>query len=610
MARLTNIDNKIAIVILAISGLSSAIFIGIGVYQPLSVTLTLVMTAVIYLTAKDLLFKDSSEAQTYKELDPSYNDQISASIILLVFFVLGLFIVQNTRNSLHRSTWIFMNETILFIVILIEYIWFPRLRRYLIFQVFLLLATMIYSSTIIFPFNGADTWFHLTSAEKIQNAHSINALEGNYRNYPLFQTILALYSQAMRIPVNFTVRLLNLVISITSFLLIFITAKSTTKNAYWPLLLVILLLGSKWFFYWSTLVVSMSIVLLFFSLAVLLIVERYYHNGRYIISIVILMIATMVPFIHPVGAAALIILFVIFGLLKAVNNVGGLKTQYTLLFVLPTFIVVVTLAQWILYGSFFEVTIANLWATIFSDNSRTIGLANSYRDPLIFTLDNINFLILLSLSSFGILQKIRSKESGFIFDAGIAGMCFVFFGYGVQIMNIQAVLPYRWLLFGTILLLFPATSTLFFLLSHEKVGIKLITGTILVVYFFTGIINTEVNRDHPLYGEKITEQYELSSSEYAGLQYIQRAIVKEEQHIYVDFRLWDYLKLTPLVSKVSYWKEINLPDKNILFAFRDIYLSRDSLIGASGKTINLLDPFYSIVYDSGNFKWVEYFVLP
>jgi len=185
-------------------------------------------------------------------------------------------------------------------------------------------------------------------------------------------------------------------------------------------------------------------------------------------------------------------------------------------------------------------------------------------------------------------------------------MCFVLFGYGVQIMNIQAFLPYRWLLFGTLLLIFPATSALFVLLSHEKITVRLITGTILLVYFITGIVNTEVNRDHPFYGEKTTEQYELSSSEYAGLQFIQSSAIKEGPQIYVDYRLWDYLKLTPLESRVSYWYKMNIPNKNIFFAFRDIYLSRDSLAGPSAKTIDFLVPNYSVFYNSGNFKWVEY----
>jgi hypothetical protein len=605
-----NVDNKLAVILLSISGFSSIAFIWIGIYQPLSVTLTLTITAVIYLIAKNSLLYESTGTQPDGNNIPNIRYEIASLLILIIFFFLGVIIVYLTRNSLYRPYGVFFGETLLFIIILFEYCVVPNLRIFLIFQVFILLVITIYSSTIIFPYNGADTWYHLISAEKIQIAHSINGVEGSYRNYPLFQTLLALFSEALKIQVDYTARFLNLVVIIISFLLIFLAGKSVTKNTNWPLLLVLLLLGSKWFLYWSTLVVSMSAVLLFFCLAIVLLIERYYQKGGVIISAAILIISAVVPFFHPVGAAALIILFLVFGIILAVNNLGDNKKQSTLLFTLPIFIIVVTLTHWIFYGTFFNKTITNLWTTVFIDSSRSVGFASSYRTPLIFSLDNINFIILLSLSCLGILQKIHTKEKGFILDAGITGMCFVFFGYGAQIANIQAFLPYRWLLFGTLLLIFPATSALFLLLSNKKVAVRLITGTILIVYFFTGIINTEVNRDHPFYGEKITEQYEITSSEYAGLQFIQRATIKDEPHIYVDFRLWDYLKLIPLASKASYWKEMNIPDKNIIFAFRDIYLLRDAFIGTSAKTIDLLAPNYSVFYNSGNFKWVEYFELP
>ena len=151
-----------------------------------------------------------------------------------------------------------------------------------------------------------------------------------------------------------------------------------------------------------------------------------------------------------------------------------------------------------------------------------------------------------------------------------------------QLINLQASLPYRWLLFGTLLLVFPASSA-FVNLFPAKTSLRHIAAISLLMttYFYLGLTNTETNRDRPLYDESNTALVEITSSEYAGLIALQEIIQNREAAVKVDFRLWDYLKFHPDKDTVQYWEQINVDRFNGIFPIRDAYFTRRLLLGES-----------------------------
>jgi hypothetical protein len=114
-----------------------------------------------------------------------------------------------------------------------------------------------------------------------------------------------------------------------------------------------------------------------------------------------------------------------------------------------------------------------------------------------------------------------------------------------------------------------------------------------------------------LYGVRVTERYELTYSEFAGMKFIENNLPVMQIPVMVDFRLWDYLKLHVNDPKISYWRKVNLASKNLAFSFRDVYLDhREYFLGDSIDLINPDMPYLNLVYDSGDLKWLEWVPAP
>jgi hypothetical protein len=164
------------------------------------------------------------------------------------------------------------------------------------------------------------------------------------------------------------------------------------------------------------------------------------------------------------------------------------------------------------------------------------------------------------------------------------------------------------LLFGSILLILPATSILVSILRSRSLFSRLIAVVIIIPLFILGYINKDTNRDHPFYGIRSAERYEITSSEYAGLVYLEKnPKILEGNSLKVDFRLWDYYKYYWNNPAISYWEMIELKPDGI-FSIRDIYYThRIALVGDSIDFLDFSSPHLNLIYDSGDMKWFGWF---
>jgi len=471
-------------------------------------------------------------------------------------------------------------------------------------QVLILVFAIVFTSVTVFPYNGGDTWAHIANAERFIAYGGVQGITDAYHDYPLYPAFLALLSWFSGGEIADAARLANVLVATLCIVLSYSLAR-VFYSVRQSLILSLVLLGSKWFIYWMTFVVSMPVaVLLYWVLAVILF-RRLRTKAEASDAFVLLLVTGVISFFHPVGSVAAIVLLLGFWFLEHVNPDRGRSQSKRYILNSVLFAVVVTSAQWMYYGDFiFDRTIRNLANAILYD-SNPIRLAISYRDPFVYTLDQLNFYLLLSLAGLGILRQIQLKKDTFSLYAGLLGLVFVVIGHSTQIVNLQAALPYRWLSFGTLLLVFPASSICMQLLQHNNGWRRGIAMCLLIAYFFAGLINSEINRDHPLYGEGVTQLTELTSSEYAGLLALER-VSSGDVPVRVDYRLWDYLKSTPMAGKATYWTAISLEGYEGIFAFRKVYFTRQSFIQDSATRVDLHQPGLSQIYDSGDMQILDY----
>ena len=127
------------------------------------------------------------------------------------------------------------------------------------------------------------------------------------------------------------------------------------------------------------------------------------------------------------------------------------------------------------------------------------------------------------------------------------------------------------------------------------------------VYLFLGVINTENNQDHPLYGREFTQRFGLTDSEYAGLFRLREVSESAgDVPVMVDFDLYSYLKLYPAKRLPRYWNEIDLDSFSGLFPVRAVYFERPFLVGDSARDLDLSSENILQIYDSGDFQIMEH----
>ncbi len=643
-------DRWFAYVGIALGTILALVLIAVRLYQPLGLAVTIQITFIGYLLLRDRLFAPSC---TVREQEQDVRSHPLAGFLVIIVVAVSLLTIAVSADALQRPLWVFLVLAGIPGFILAQRTCSPQMSGQLplIAQIVILAVAIVFTSVTVFPYNGGDTWAHLYNARAILENQSVQAIEGAYRDYPLYPAVLSILSVSTGLDVTQSSRFLNVFVAVVCLVLLYSLSKQY-HTSFQSLALILLLLGSKWFIHWITLVVSMNMALLFYCLLMVILFRRLHKPADTKETMIMFFIAGMVSFFHPVGAIAVIFLVLGFWALEAfrVGTVRTVNDQHAQsqrsLVGLVGVIIIFTLTQWMYFGDFiFDRTIQSLVNAIFVGDS-SIQLAASHRDVLVYTLDQLNFYALLGLAGLEIVRQLflhlklktvtpncvspeerkcsRAFHSalfsarngirgcGVIFRAdrlnlytGLLGLAFVAFGYATQAIGLQGVLPYRWFLFGTLLLVFPA-SCAFTGLFHVKSGwVRVLAVGIVIVYFFTGLTNTENNRDHPFYGQDVTQLFELTSSEYAGLITLQQVAQERDINVRSDYRLWDYLKYVLQDDQSGYWHQIQLDGFDGVFSFRTAYLHYQVLVDSTAlmdrKQLRL-----SQFYDSGDMQLFDY----
>jgi len=588
------------------------ILLAIGLYQPLGLAVTIQTTSLGYLLLKERLSIPSLAQREGVLAGPTPRWSVFLTGLLpIVVAVVAWQVISVCTGALQRPLWVFLVLAGIPGLILAQKTLFPKTgdtEMSFVVQVLILVVAIVLSSVTVFPHNGGDTWAHLHNARVILENQGVDGIQDTYRDYPLYPALISILSASTGWEAAEAARLLNVFIAIVSLLLLY----SLSRQFHTPLenlALLLLLLGSKWFMHWTTLVVSMNTAMLFYCLLVVVLFRRLHKKMDTKEAIAMFLITGMIPFFHPVGSMATIFLLIGFWALERtrVHDVVGRRplSQRSLIgFALLVFIF--TLTQWMYYGDFvFDRTVKGLAHAIFADSS-SIQLASSHRDVLVYTLDQLNFYALLGLAGLEMMRQIWRRTDRLNLYASLLGLAFVLFGYATQAMNLLGIMPYRWFLFGNLLLVFPASSAFANLFQRRSYWVRIAAVGMIVLYFFTGLTNTEVNRDRPLYGKEITQLFELTSSEYAGLLTLQEAMQQRDVRVRVDFRLWDYLKYVPGNERTGYWHQIQLDGFDGIFALRAAYLDRLFLVNGSASQLDLQQPNLSQFYDSGRMQLLDH----
>jgi hypothetical protein len=604
-----SVDKLLAYGGIALGTALALLMISLRLYQPLGLAATMLVVSVGYLILRKYLCEPAQESRGVP--CPQAGTSLLVSLPVFTVFavaLVALIAIGVSADSLRRPWWVFLSMAIVPCAILIQANRLPRtkaVQQSILYQVVILAAMIVLTNVTVFPYNGGDTWAYLHDADVVTKSHTVEAISGAYRDYPLYPTLLSILSTLTGWGVADVARFLNVLIAVVCLVLLYSLAERYYHSYSEGLIVALVLLGSKWFVYWMTMVVSMTMTALLFCVLAVILFRRLYKrvDAKEVISL--FLVSGIVPFFHPAGAVSAIILFAGFWVLQVFTTGRKRFNKQSPLIGLAFFIIVVTLTQWMYFGEFvFDRTARALASAILGDGD-PLQLAASYRDVIVYTLDQLNFYCLLGFAGLGILRQIWLKLDKLGLYTGILGLLFIGFAYATQSISLLAVLPHRWFLFGTLLLVFPASSVFMRLFRSRNGWVRGIAVGIVMFYFLAGLGNTEVNRDRPFYGGEVTQRLELTSSEYAGLLRLQDIIHRKDVSVRVDFRLWDYLKFVPESDMVGYWEQIHLDGFNGIFPMRDVYFSRRLLVGDLVPALELEHLSLSQFYDSGDMQLLD-----
>ncbi len=520
--------------------------------------------------------------------------------------VLSTLAVGVSYNSMGRPYWVFFLLTIIPAGILFQLFSFPQpskeLEVLLLLQIIFLLVAIIFSGIYAFPYNGGDAWAHVRNASDIINSGTVEGIQGAYRNYPFYPAVIAAFSELVELDFQQVARWGNLVGALIGLLSLYGLAR-IFYSVNQSLVLALLLVGSQWFIYWTINVVSMITSLWFFCLFTTIALKRFSSPLKPWAILVIILLAVSVPFFHPLGAAAVVMLSGACSVLDVVTS-DRKDTQWRHSLVgLSILTAIITLTQWMYYGTTFESGLRDLANTILGIEQPQ--LASTRRSALVYNLDQLNLCILYALSGVGVLRALQLRQRKIEIYTGLVGLGFALFGYLTQFLAIKTLVGHRWMLFASLLLVFPASSTLCYVIRRGSVVARGLLLVAVACYFLLGTGSTGNNRDAPLYAKESTGLLEVTSSEHAGLLYL-RSLA--DDRLATDIYLCSYLSLYIPRGRLNCWSQVDFTQIEERFIFRDVYLGRRPLVGKelTGQDLTFQEESgVMLIYDSGDFKVFE-----
>jgi hypothetical protein len=594
-------------------GLSvAALFATFGFYAQLGIPATLVLASMIYMTHSGYLTQAGNSAvicdiASETEGASEWKKILPTGIVAAV----SLAVIWASADALQRPVWVFFALSLVAMFILAQVYIFSQ-KRFILIQAIILLIAIVLSRIIVYPLNGGDTWAHLHNAELVAAHQNVRAIQDAYRDYPLYPTLIALFSLISNAEGDSIARLINVFTSVLSTLILYTLARKFFPS-FQSSIFILLLIGAKWFAYWSTLVVAMTVAVAFFCLVMNILLGRLKGGLRVADIGVLIFVAIMIPFFHPVVAVSIVFLFLGFyiierWILRDNKNNHRSKSLIGLTFLVFTVIVV----NWMYLGEYiFDRTIISLFDAVMRDGELAVQMASGRRSPISALLDDINFYFLLAMAIIELISQVRTKSEKINIYTGLIGLAFIGFGYTTQLFAFKTAVPDRWFLFGTLLLVFPASSTFSNLFRRDTSWRRLVAVTVMMVYFFTGLANNQINKDRPLYEGNISYQSSITLSQYDGMVAIQKTLNNRDVKVKTDSWLWNYLQYVPGGDQVQYWTDkADVAQLDGIFAYRPEY--RDASYFGYSNMANLTSSmtaereYISQFYDSGDLQWIEH----
>jgi hypothetical protein len=601
--------------ILSLSGLAFGILIVVfmicyHMQSQLGVPITIFSLSASYLLFNKKLSTSNLHNEENRRKGNRNYKLLSPTSLLLLFVIVSFLTIWISNDSIKRPLWVFF-----VLSILPGFIIFQNINliddRYILFQIIVMNITLYMATVTVFPYDGGDTWVHLHNAISIQQNLTIRSINDAYLDYPLYPALIALFSDVANLNPGDIARYLNGASAVICTLLLYSLAKKIFSSSN-SVVLILLLIGSKYYIYWFTKVVSMSFSLVFYCFLVAILFRRYYKKLEIKETLLLILISTIIPFVHPVVSITSIFLFFGIWFIERFLSRTYSWTQHSL-WIMTIFVIIATLIQWMYFGKFiFDRTILSFVNAIFRDGEVSLVIPQAYRSFKSTMLDEANFYLLLWLSGFEILNQLRNKKEITNLIFGLVGFGIVGFGYLVKLFSILAAVPDRWFLFGSILLVFPAFSTLHRLIGSNRFGQKL-SIVIIILYYFSGLANNQVNKDHQFYSENWLAHTQITHSQFAGLQFMGNRMEKIETHITTDSWLYDYLKYLPGNDILSYWdlqwNPVEISNMNGILSKRPSYFETPQ-VGFSNMTefpVEFEEEYshLSQIYDSGDIQWLD-----
>ena len=557
---------------------------------------------------------DNNKRQPWTHLWQQKHSQLVALSLVLFTSCLSLWTIYSSINTLKRPAWTFFVLAGLPTFILAQQFFLRSsqpLRNALRAQMVIFALTVVYSGVFVYPHAGGDTWGSIHHAEEVVHEHTIKAVPGAYKDYPLYPAFLAVASMLTGLEVGEVGRLFNVLVTIACLLLLYDLSLQFGASTYQSLVFGLMLLSNKWFVYWLMLIVSMATGMVIYCLYIVMLFRRLYRERGPGESLILVMMTGVIAFFHPLISMVFIMVTLGFRGVEMLIRIFQKTLNHRTMTTLAIFLAVAVLTHWIYYGQYvFDRTVSVLLDAIFADGESSAGggvkIAASYRSLLSYTYDQLNFYFLFALAGVEALRQLRANDQPFYLHATLIGLLFIGFGYAIQVINLQEALPHRWFLFGTLLLLYPASSALIRLFRAENRFLGVLLMLFMSVYAFTGIANTEANRDRPFYDESITALFEMTESERVAMVQLDKRLRTQQSNIMVDFRLYDFLKATPDEnSRLGYWKYIKIEAYNGIFPVRRAYYERTLLVGDTAFNIVRDRPNLAQVYDSGDIQIMD-----
>jgi len=569
-----------------------------SLYSRISLSFAILITSGGYLLLRNYL------AHPDELINPSLNLPHNTGLIITT--MISLVIISASVNAFQRPLWVIGVLALLPGFILAQAL-FVKGHDSLLLQTISWIVTLVLSRITLFPYNGGDTWQYIAMAQRVLQQHTVESVKGGYQNFPLYPTYLAMLSLLTDLTPATLARLNNVLVAIAITILLYIYVRKQFSELQ-SLVLLLVLLGNTQIIYRLTYVVTMTTVLLFYVLVVIILLHGHNQPLQLAELFVLIFITTIIPFFHPIIAVATVGLLLFFFAIDVFLATKHQKRQAWL--GLATYVMVVTLAQWMYYGNYptLDKAIISLTEAVFSGGEVSLKMTHTYRSALDVLIDEMPFLFLLALAGLEILRQIRLRTITINLYAGVIGLSFVGFGYATTLFGLgNEVAPDRWFQLGAILLVFPASTTLVVLFLRTNWG-QIASMGVVVIYVFIGLVGVTYSDQH-IFTKEIAFRYDLTSAEFVASLHVQR-FFKQNLDVIADGGLSENWDITPAKNRPTSWGQQVKINTDAIYSVRygyfyiPMYSSNDVMTNFpteySREQVNL-----SQFYDSGDVQWVE-----